>query len=108
MTKNNWLDVPLLKHQLEFVLDTTTPNLGLIAGYGSGKTYSFVMKGLYMASLNIGHIGMLLEPTFTMVNDSLIPMMEQILTETGLEYTFKSSPQPNIRLDLQMVGALLN
>lgn len=93
-----FLDVPLLKHQLEFVSDTTTPNLGLVAGYGAGKTYSFVIKGIHLASLNVGHMGILLEPTFTMVNDSLIPMMEQVLTECGLEYTYKGSPQPEYRI----------
>lgn len=94
----NFLDVPLLSHQLDFVTDITTPNLGLVAGYGAGKTYSFAIKGIYMASLNIGYVGLLLEPTFTMCNDTLIPMMDQVLTEMGLEYTYKASPQPEYKI----------
>lgn len=98
---SNLLEIPLLKHQLAFVEDIDTPHLGLVAGYGSGKTYAFVIKAIYMASLNIGHTGLLLEPTFTMVTDALMPMMDFVLAEMGLNYKMKSSPQPEYQIEFE-------
>lgn len=98
LMNETFLDVPLLKHQLDFVTDVDTPNLGLVGGYGCGKTYSFAMKGVHLASLNIGYTGVLLEPTYSMVSDTLVPMMDQVLDEAGLEYTFRGGqPEYNIR-----------
>lgn len=86
--------IPLLKHQLAFVQDSETRYLGLVGGYGCGKTKAFCYKALHMASLNVGHRGVLLEPTNAMVQDVLIPELDQILEELGLKYTFRASPYP--------------
>lgn len=90
--------VKLLKHQFEFVDDTYTRYLGLIAGFGAGKTKSFCMKAIHLASLNIGHTGALLEPIGNMINDVLVPMFEECLQEVGVQYTFKASPLPVFKL----------
>lgn len=91
----------LLKHQFEFVDDTYTRYIGLIAGYGSGKTYSFCMKAIHLASINVGHTGVLLEPIGNMISDVLVPMFEQCLNELGVAYTYKMSPLPSFKLQFK-------
>lgn len=88
----------LLKHQHDFVTDITTPFLGLVGGYGCGKTYSFVMKAIHLASLNVGKVGCLCEPTFPMIRNVLIPMLRQVLEDTGIKYTVRSHPTPEFHL----------
>ena len=95
---NKKTKIQLLKHQHEFVLDTDTRYLGLIAGFGAGKTKSFCMKAIHLASLNIGYTGALLEPIGNMINDVLIPMFEECLHEVGIDYTYKASPLPIFKL----------
>lgn len=92
------MSVKLLTHQFEFVTDTTTRYLGLIGGYGTGKTISFCYKAIHLASLNVGYTGVLLEPTNAMVQDVLIPEFEACLQEAGIPYKFKASPLPQFEL----------
>lgn len=86
--------VELMQHQYDFVTDTETRYLGLIGGYGSGKTKAFCYKAIHMASLNVGYTGALLEPIGNMITDVLIPELEQCLQEAGVAYKFKASPLP--------------
>lgn len=88
------MSIKLLKHQYEFVTNVETRYLGLIGGYGAGKTKAFCYKAIHIASLNVGHTGVLLEPTNTMVKDVLIPEFEECLIECGVPYKFKASPLP--------------
>lgn len=90
--------VRLLKHQFEFVTDTSTRYLALIGGYGAGKTKAFCYKAIHLASLNTGHTGALLEPINTMLHDVLIPEFENCLVEAGIPYTYKASPLPQFTL----------
>lgn len=90
--------VRLLKHQVEFVKDVNTRYLGLVTGYGGGKSYSLCVKALHLASLNVGYRAALLEPTNVMVRDVLIPAMDQVLNETGVKYVFRSSPYPEYHI----------
>ena len=81
----------VLAHQKTFIEDYTTRHLALVAGYGSGKTFAFCLKALDMASRNVGYLGVLMEPTNTMLEETLFPMWEQILEENGIPYTVKKS-----------------
>lgn len=90
--------IRLLKHQHEFVLDTTTRYLGLIGGYGAGKTKAFCYKAIHLASLNVNHVGALLEPISNMLHDVLIPEFEACLQEAGIPYKYKASPLPQFVL----------
>ena len=92
------MSIQLLKHQHDFVTDTDTRYLALIGGYGTGKTYSFCYKAIHLASLNVGHVGALLEPINTMLHDVLIPEFEQALIECGIPYKYKASPLPQFTL----------
>lgn len=88
----------LLPHQHNFVSDIEHRFLGLVAGYGSGKTYSFCAKGIYMASINPGHTGALLEPTNAMAADVLVPAFQQMLIELEIPHSFKATPYPTFQL----------
>lgn len=85
------IDVPLLKHQLEFCLDADTRYLALVGGYGCGKTFSFCVKTVLIASLNVGHRGVIMEPTNSMVKRTLLPEMDRTLEMMGVPYTYKAS-----------------
>jgi hypothetical protein len=93
-------DVSLLPHQLEFVRDLDTRYISLVGGYGSGKTYAFIMKAIALAYANIGYQIALLEPTMGMVRRTLIPDFEITLTELGIPYKLIQHPEPKIILYL--------
>jgi len=63
----------------------------LVAGYGSGKTYAFVLKALAELGRNPGKIILLAEPVYPMVRDVLQPTLEEILREVGFDYTYRAS-----------------
>lgn len=95
--------VKLLKHQKAFVDDSETPYLGLVAGYGSGKTDALCFKAIQLSALNAGHMkpdqyNVLLEPTSIMVRTLLMPRFERILEQTGIKYTVVKSPVPSYTL----------
>lgn len=85
------IDVELLKHQMDFCTDTHTKFLGLVGGFGCGKTYSFCIKTIIMASLNTGHRGVIMEPTIGMVNRVLVPEMNRTLEMMQVPYDFSKS-----------------
>jgi len=91
----------LLDHQYTFVDDTEHRNLALVAGYGSGKTFAFCMKGIYMAWLNAGHTGALLEPTNAMAADVLIPDFQSLLDELQIPHSYRASPHPSFKLHFE-------
>lgn len=90
--------IELLKHQIDFVTDTSTRYLGLVTGYGGGKSFSLCVKAIHLASLNVGFRAAILEPTNVMVRDVLIPVMDGVLQDTGIRYTFRASPYPEYTL----------
>ena len=88
----------LLKHQVDFVNDTSTPIVGLVGGYRAGKTYALVHKAFKMANLNRGLHGALCEPIGSMVRKVLLPVIHVVTKELGLvegkHYTYrKSNPE---------------
>jgi PBSX family phage terminase large subunit len=85
------LQIELLKHQLEFCNDYDTKYLGLVGGYGCGKTFSFCVKTVLLASVNYGFRGVIMEPNFGMVKRTLIPEMERTLELMQVPYDFKIS-----------------
>lgn len=84
-------EVSLLNHQFEILSDTTTKIMGLVGGYGNGKTYTACRKSIQLATLNIGYTGIVTEPTFPMLRDIFIPEMKQALEEWGIRYKFNAS-----------------
>jgi hypothetical protein len=90
--------VPTLVHQTDFITDVTTPYIGLVGGFGCGKTHALCLKGIHLASLNPGYTGALLEPIGSMIPDILQPTMEDILEQYKIRHTYRASPQPSYTL----------
>lgn len=88
----------LLRHQKTFISDTTTRYIGLVGGYGCGKTRAFLYKAIQLASLNVGYTGLLCEPTNTMLYDVLIPEFQMLLEEHGIPFDYKQTPRPEFTL----------
>lgn len=84
-------EIKLLNHQYEVLADTTTKILGLIGGYGNGKTYTACRKAIQLSFLNAGCVGIITEPTYPMLRDIFIPEMKTALNEWGIKYKFNSS-----------------
>jgi hypothetical protein len=81
-------EMALLDHQLDFVSDITTKYLGLVGGYGCGKTKALCAKTIDIASRNVGYEGALFEPTYPQIKRVLIPEMDRILQAMGIPYEF--------------------
>ncbi len=84
-------EVRLLTHQYEVLADTTTRTIGMISGYGGGKTYTACRKAIQLAHLNIGFTGIVTEPTHDMIRNIFIPEMKQALEEWGIKYNLNKS-----------------
>lgn len=88
----------LLPHQQAFCNDTTHRKLGLVCGFGAGKTYGLVSKAVTLAAQNIGFASALFEPVAPMLRDILERTMDDLLTEWQIPYTFRVSPLPEYTL----------
>jgi len=81
----------LLSHQLDFVNDTTSPDIALVGGYGCGKTVAVVAKAIKLASLNVGYAGMVTEPTYGMIEDTLKPTFDLVLDQLKIRHTYRAT-----------------
>ncbi len=84
-------ELMMLPHQLEAMEDTHSKVLGIVTGYGGGKTWLAARKALQLASLNPGTDGILTEPNFPLLTQILIPEIHAALKEFGLAYTYKAT-----------------
>lgn len=85
------MDIKLLPHQFEVIADTETKILGLVSGYGGGKTYVACKKAIQLARLNKGFTGIITEPTYPMLRDIFIPEMILALEFEKVDYSFNKS-----------------
>lgn len=92
------IELNLLDHQHNFISDVDTRYVGFIGGYGCGKTFAFCAKSIYLAWLNAGFNGCMLEPTHAMASDVLIPQFRELLDELQLPYDYKATPYPTFSL----------
>ena len=92
------VQVGLLPHQIAFCQDTEHRKLGLVCGFGAGKTYGLICKSLYMAALNVGHVSALFEPIAPMLRDILMRTMDDLLEKWEIPYDFRVSPLPEYRI----------
>ena len=75
------------KHQKEFI-SSNSKFPALVAGYGSGKTVAFCLRGIYLLFKNPYKTILLAEPVYPMITDVLQPTLENILNELKLKYNY--------------------
>lgn len=80
----------LLRHQFALLKDTETKILGLVSGFGAGKTFAVARKAVQLAQLNSGCDGIVTEPNFPLLTQILIPELKTALDYFGIAYEFKS------------------
>jgi hypothetical protein len=84
----------LLPHQAAFCGDTEHRILGLVSGFGAGKTYGLCAKAIHIAAANIGYVSALFEPVAPMLRDILMRSLDDMLEQLGLPFDFRVSPLP--------------
>lgn len=95
------INFPLLPHQRKFLENTTDRHLGLIGGFGCGKTQAFIYKTIHLAFLNVGHTGVVTEPSFDLVREMLVPYFEETLERYNVPYKLTMSPYPKLILEFE-------
>lgn len=75
--------------QQEVFDDITTREIGVVAGYGSGKTWIASAKAVQLAILNPRRIGAVLEPTGPMIEDIWVTKFEDFLERYQISYTYR-------------------
>lgn len=90
----------LLPHQIRFLQDTATPSLGLVGGYGSGKSRSLALKAIQLAGLNQGYAGTLYSATYELATQVLMPVLEEMLLLFNIPYKYRATPLPKFTLHL--------
>ncbi len=88
------LNSTLLPHQAAFCEDQDHRILGLVSGFGAGKTYGLCAKAINVAAANVGFVSALFEPVAPMLRDILMRSMDDLLEKIGLPYDFRVSPLP--------------
>ncbi len=88
----------MLPHQTKFCEDTEHRKLGLVCGFGAGKTYGLICKSVHMAALNVGHVSALFEPIAPMLRDILQRGMDELLEKWKIPFDFRASPLPEYTL----------
>lgn len=81
----------LLPHQYELFNDEETKILGMVSGFGAGKTYSVARKAVKLATSNPGCDGIVTEPNFPLLTQILIPELKTALDFFQIQYTFKAA-----------------
>lgn len=90
----------LLPYQRDFVCDFENKYVGFCAGYGSGKSYSAVIKAILLCLRSPGFTHLFLEPTVPLIMDVALPTWFSVLEKYGIPYDFRASPRPNIILKI--------
>lgn len=88
MTTVETREIRLLPHQYELVADTEHRVLGLVSGYGGGKTFAVARKACTLMLLNPGADGIVTEPNYPLLTQILIPEMEAALEQFGIPYRY--------------------
>lgn len=81
----------LLPHQYELIEDETTRILGLVSGYGGGKTFAVARKACMLLLKNPGCDGIVTEPNYPLLTQILIPEIKTALEFFNIQYTLNKS-----------------
>lgn len=78
-------EIPLLPHQLEF-LQSRAFYVALTGGYGSGKSTSCAVKGVYQTRVDPGMLHAIISPSFPTAKLTIVPAVFEVLEDwMGLE-----------------------
>lgn len=88
----------LLPHQADFITDRRTGELGLVGGFGSGKSRALVLRSILLAAEQPHSTGLVVAPTHRMGADVLQPVFHDVLTALGLQYKALKHPLPAFQL----------
>jgi len=87
--------------QRELFDDDTSTEIGVVAGYGSGKTTADCYKAIKLAMQNPGCVGAVLEPIYGMLEEIWFPKFEEVLDRHRIPFTFsRKSDRPEHVLHL--------
>lgn len=95
------VDLNVMPHTAEFVTDTATPNVALVAGVGAGKTIALQQKAILLSVLNPGCLGILTSPTFAMLERNILNMRNGLpvqLAKAGIPFEFRGGNTFHLRL----------
>jgi PBSX family phage terminase large subunit len=81
----------LLPHQYNLIEDSSTKILGLVSGFGAGKTFAVARKAVMLAKENPGCDGIVTEPNFPLLNQILIPELKKALDFFEVPYEYKAA-----------------
>lgn len=84
------MNLSLMPHQVDFVVNDTHRFVGFVGGYGVGKSRALCARALMSAKRNPGCLGALMEPTFAMTETDLKPTWEEMLDESGIRWEYES------------------
>lgn len=88
------VEIELLPHQHDLMMDTSHRVMGLAAGYGGGKTFVASFKHVYLMTLNPGADSIFAEPTNALLTQLAFPALEHALTTMGIPFKLVKSPIP--------------
>ncbi len=91
MTSRTSTQIDVLPHQIEFLKNDYSPELALVGGYGSGKTRALVLKAITMCIANPGYVGLIVEPTDSLIDAVFIPQWAEVCEMMGLRYKYNKS-----------------
>lgn len=74
------VNIPLLPHQAEF-LQSPAFFTALTGGYGSGKSASCALKGVYQSKLDPKILHAIISPSFPMAKKTIIPAVFEVLED---------------------------
>lgn len=81
-------EIPLLPHQHAILANVSAPGLILMGGYGCGKTATLVAWAVDRSARNPASVaGMVVEPTWRMVRQVLVPAFRQFFERYGIKYS---------------------
>lgn len=85
------IDVELLPHQYDLVIDETSDVIALEGGLGSGKTFCGVIKMLRLISVSPGVPGLWIEPTYDLIGSIFLATVDEVLPALGIAYEYRST-----------------
>jgi hypothetical protein len=82
------IDVSLYPHQHAVVADLESKTIVLEGGLGCGKTWTIVAWATRQAIHNAPCAGLLVEPTYALIRDILVPTFREAYEQWGLPYSY--------------------